>query len=439
MNTINEINLTPKEQNRKKIILQCLDNKLSTKQAAFLVGISQRRIQQEIKDYKLKGDLVFAHGNRGITRINPQNEERKQKIADIFLNTRVKGCNPYFDMNYKFFTEILKDKYQIKASEPYVKKNLNWLGHSSPIKRKSKKKKQYHLERERKKHFGELIQADGKMIDLFNNGHIYCIQGFVDDATGYPVGLYITKNECLLGYIEALRNMLTSFGVPQQMYPDKASVFFVNKPTLDNEKHLTQFGVIMEELGVDMFPAHSPQAKGRIERFWQTLQWRLPQILCMNGIQTVEEANEFLRTKFYKIWKESFPKPPKSDESYFVKPENMSTVTQLLKATFPAKIDKGGVFSFMGYRFLTTDLPDEKICIHINEVEGMWITKVNNQNKRYKVKLCESDTSGRMPEVFKNLIERIFLKNAKPKFREVYIDVDDVVYSQIKPKKKKIA
>ena len=131
-----------------------------------------------------------------------------------------------------------------------MKSILNSQGYYTCIKHKVKKERRAHLFRERKEHFGELVQADGTPYDWFKDGKKYCIQGFVDDATGCPVGLYMTKNECLLGYMEAFVNMSLAYGIPMQIYPDKASVFFVNRKTDDNEKHLTQFGVMMESFGV---------------------------------------------------------------------------------------------------------------------------------------------------------------------------------------------
>ena len=117
----------------------------------------------------------------------------------------------------------------------------------------------------------------------------------------------------------------------------------------------------------------------------------------------------------------------------------MNEVCSLLKATFPAHIDKGGVFSLKGYRFFCPEITNRKILIHLNEKEGLWITDPANPEKRYSVKLVETDTSGTMPEVMKDLIERVFLKNAKPKYKEVYMEIDDVVLSQVKPKSKKVA
>lgn len=429
-----EIKLNESQQKKAKVIKLCVEKKITTRVAAFELGLTMRAVQKIVKNYKKKGDKIFVHGNTGRERIDLQKIDTKTKIIDIFQNTKIDGFNPFEDITYTYFTEILFDTYRIKASISWVKKILNSVGYYTTIKHKVDKTEKVHLFRERKEHTGELVQADGTPFDWFKNGKNYCIQGFVDDANGYPTGLYMTKNECLTGYVEAFRNMALSEGIPMAIYPDKASIFFVNQQTKDSEKHLTQFGLMMEKLGVDMFPAHSPQAKGRIERFWQTIQHRLPNLFRLKGIHTVEEANEFLRDEFPKIYKKWFPKKPKSNESYFVKAD-LNEVNSILKATFPGHIDKGGIFLLKGYRFFCSEITDRKILIHLNEKEGLWITDPKT-NKRYSVKLVETDTSGTMPEVMKDLIERVFLKNAKPRFREVYYDVDDIVLSQIKTDKK---
>ncbi len=114
----------------------------------------------------------------------------------------------------------------------------------------------------------------------------------------------------------------------------------------------------------------------------------------------------------------------------------MSEINSVLKATFPARTDKGGVFTLMGYRFFCKDLPDQKINICVNEKNGLWVTP-EKSSKRYECVLAETDTSGTMPEVLKLLIERVFLQNAKPKFREVYYDIDNENFIKFgKPSKK---
>ena len=230
----------------------------------------------------------------------------------------------------------------------------------------------------------------------------------------------------------------TDKGIPKAIYPDKASVFFVNNKKDDGERHLTQFGVMMENMGVDMFPAHSPQAKGRIERFWQTIKRRLPNLFVLRGIDTAEKANEFLLNEFPKLWQKWFPVRPASEESFFVRAA-MNEVSEVLRATFPGKVDRGGIFLLKGYKFFCPELCGKNVLIFLNEKEGLWVEDRNNPKKRYVPRLVETDTTGGMPIVMQDLIERVFLRNAKPKFREVYIDIDDVVLSKIRRNKKSVA
>ncbi len=426
--------LNQRQATKKELIERCLTGEISTLDAAILTGLTRRAIQKNLAQYKLYGDKAFIHGNTGKTKQTEKYKKLELIITEIFCNTCIDGKNPFKSVTYQFFTEILNEYYDITVSVNFVKKILKKLNHTSPVRHRCKKSDTHHLLRPRKESTGELVQADGTEYDWFMDGSRYVIQGFVDDATGYPVGLYMTKNECLLGYIEATRNMLTQEGIPLAIYPDKAGIFFVNKKSDDNKKHLTQFGIMMENLGIDMFPAHSPQAKGRIERFWGTIKHRLPELFALKGISTVEQANIFLRDEFPSIYRKWFPVTPQNKLTSFVKADPLE-IAKVLKATFPAKTDKAGVFTLKGYRFFCPQLPNRKIRIFLNEQDGLWVSPLENDTV-FKVQLVETDTSGSMPEVMKDLVERVFLKNAKPLWREVYIDVDDIVLSKIKRKKR---
>ncbi len=435
--TKEKLKLNEAQMERRKYVMKCLLGQMGTMEAALILNLTQRRIQQQINDYRSRGDIIFIHGNTGRKRLQEKYEEMKARVLDIFFNTRIDGVNPFENISYAYFTEILEEEHKIKASEGWVKKILKAAGYKSPNKYRAKKEEVAHLFRPPKEHFGELVQADGTPFDWFGDGHQYCIQGFVDDATGIPVGLYMTKHECLLGYIEATRFMAMDYGLPQQMYPDRASVFFVNNAKDKTEERLTQYGKMMAGLGIDMFPAYSPQAKGRIERFWKTLQGRLPIQFKLHGIKTIEAANEFLRNVYIPKYIKRFAKKPKSDTSNFVKAD-IREVNAVLKATFSGKTDRAGVFQLMGYRFFCPDLPDKKINICLNERDGLWVTP-EKSNTKYSCKLIETDTTGRMPEVMQLLIERVFLKNAKPKFREVYIDIDQESLQALPHKKRRSA
>ena len=418
--------LNEQQKEKKKIIVDCIAGNMKTYEAALLIGVTQRCIQQTIVRFSKKGDKAFIHGHVGKKRINKEKEKIRKQIEHIFLHTRIDGINPFEKVSYMYFTEILKDDFNISASVTWVKKILNNLNYFTFRKYRNKKKEKVHLYRPRKEAFGELIQGDGTPYDWFGTGHLYCIQGYIDDATGCPTGLYMTKNECLLGYVESFREMAFTYGIPYSLYTDKASIFFINQKTKNtDEKKLTQFGKMMNSLGVDMFPAHSPQAKGRIERFWLTLQEQLPVQFKLNGIKTPEQANKFLKEVYIPRYIKRHGVKPKQKESMFVKAD-MKEINSILKATTFGKTDKSGVFLLQGYKFFCPELPNQKIKICLSEKDGVWVTP-EKTDTRYNIHLIETDTTGPMPEVTKLLIEKTFLQNAKPIYREVYFDIDSEV------------
>lgn len=404
----------------KQLILNCIKKQGSTLEVALKLGISRRAVQQKIANYKLKGDNAFIHGNTGKKHLNPDFETKKKKVTDIFLNTRINGINPFECVSYMFFTSILKDDYNIDISVSSVKKILNETGYKSPIKYKIKKSKQIHLIRQRREQFGELLQADGSSFDWFGNGKKCCIHGFIDDATSIPTGLYITENECLLGYVEAFRITCFDYGLPEQLYSDKASVFYISRKMKDKNT-LTQFGKMMKKLGVEMFPANSPQAKGRIERLWHTLQQQLPIQFKLHGITHIDGANQFLKDVYIPQFIRKYSVKPKVDISKFVKAD-MSEINKILRVKFIVKTDNAGVFSLFGYRFFCP-YAKKKLFVYMTENDGIYGTLENSEDK-IKLKVVETDTTGSMPEVTKNLIDKVFLQNAKAKYREVYWEVD---------------
>lgn len=200
---------------------------------------------------------------------------------------------------------------------------------------------------EKKEAEGIMLQTDGTPFDWFVNGEKYSLHGFIDDATGKITGLYMCKNECLLWYLEVLRQTLENYGIPISLYPDKYSVFFPPKKVNDHitleeqlngrEKGITQFGRIVEELGIEMFPASSPQAKGRIERFWETLQSRLTTEFRINHITTIDEANKFLESYIEK-YNSQFSVSAKSTQSVYLKLPKRYNLDELLCVRFERTI-----------------------------------------------------------------------------------------------------
>ena len=268
--------LKQKDLKRATLIEACIKGQCTVKQVATALGLSERRVKQIKKEVKENGIKSIQHGNRGRKPKNTISDETRKRILEL------RSSYEYEISNFKHFQELLKERENIDISYSALYHILRNAGIKSP---KRHRKTKLHHRRKRKECEGMMLQADGTPFDWFGNGQKYSLHGFVDDATGKITGLYMCKNECLLGYLEVLRQTLENYGIPISLYPDKYSVFFPPKKVNDHitieeqlngrEKGITQFGRIVEELGIEMFPASSPQAKGRIERLWETLQSRL--------------------------------------------------------------------------------------------------------------------------------------------------------------------
>ena len=415
-----KIELTDRQTAFKSVIEKITKKEITTKQAAFDLCVTQRCIEYKVIAYKLFGDRAFIHGNIGKSREQEKFRLIRERITDIFKNTKIEGgC--FEGISYAYFTDILEEDFDIKVSESYVKKVLKKDCNYTSPRSKNKKDKILHFIRGRKEKTGELIQVDGSEHDWFRNGHKECVNGFIDDATGEIVSLYMTKNECSFGYHECFRIMALERGIPEALYTDKLQVFYtVRNGKVSDEP--TQFGRIMNKFGVDLIPANSPQAKGRVERLWQTLQGQLPFYFWLHGVKTIEEANALLPKYIKKFNKKYSVKAKNEKESAFV-PADMEQVNQYLKLVTIGKVNNGGVFELKGYRFFCKELAGQRVKICLSVKGGLWCEPEKTET-HYKVELLETDTSGSMPEVWKDLIEEYFLKNAKPKYREVYKELD---------------
>lgn len=297
--------LNREERNKTEIIRMCVKGKITAKDAAQRLRLSVRQVENLKK--KQREGISLLHGNCGRSSVKALPTETKQSILKIYEEMSKLGA-----VNFTHFHEILQGK-GVNVSYTAMRNVLIHAGKLSPKKRRTKKQK--HKTRERRQKFGELLQTDATPFDWFQTGETFALHGFIDDARGAVTGLYMSKNECMDGYLEAFRQTLTDYGTPEALYADGLSIFFTKKKaeelTLEEELsgvlvRKTQFGQICDTLGVNLIHARSSQAKGRVERLWETLQSRLPIEFAMRGIKTVEAANAFLRDEYRTIFSERF-------------------------------------------------------------------------------------------------------------------------------------
>ena len=416
--------LKQKDLKRATLIEACINGQCTVKQVATALGLSERRVKQIKKEVKENGIKSIQHGNRGRKPKNTISDATKKRILEL------RSSYEYEISNFKHFQELLKERENIDISYSALYNILRNAGIKSP---KRHRKTKLHHRRKRKESEGMMLQADGTPFDWFGNGQKYSLHGFVDDATGKITGLYMCKNECLLGYLEVLRQTLENYGIPISLYPDKYSVFFPPKKVNDHitieeqlngrEKGITQFGRIVEELGIEMFPASSPQAKGRIERLWETLQSRLTTEFRINNIKTIDEANTFLITYIEK-YNSKFSIEASSKNNVFLKLPKRYNLDELLCVRFERTIDNAGVFSINNSKFQIMDKslpPKTKVQIYISQKIGI---RVKSNNKVYDVQPLELISKDKidnnsldyhqwLADVVIELINEYYLKDAK--------------------------
>jgi len=361
--------MTQNEKLKEAIIKSAVDGQITASEAGKRLGISSRQVRK--LKAKMRNGQSLKHGN---CKSSPKrrNDTDRELIVQHYNDQRFNGAN------FAHFQELLESHFGIKVSYNSLKTILNEAGIKSP---KKQRKRKTHTSREPKEHFGELLQTDGSCHQWFKplgDNTFYTLHGFIDDATSTVTGCYFSKNECLDGYFEAFRQTLEQYGIPEAIYADGLSLFFGKQSDtniielLDGVSETkTQFGLILDSLGIDLIHAHSPQAKGKIERLWQTFQSRLVVEFKVHDIDNTEKANKFL-PHFLTRFNKQFSQLAKSDKTMFLPlPKNINLNLLLCKST-TRKLDAGLCFSLNGYKFRVNDgLPKATVKVLMSSRIGM--------------------------------------------------------------------
>jgi hypothetical protein len=267
-----------------------------------------------------------------------------------------------------------------------------------------------------------LVQIDASPHVWFIGEEMYSLHGAIDDATGEILALFLAPTECLEGYFEIMRQIITNYGLPTSIYCDRHTIFVSPKDgklTIEQEingerVNLTQFGRAVEELGINIIKAKSAQAKGRIERLWETLQSRLPVEFKIYGITTIEAANEFL-FKFMKMYNQKFSVEPEIPEDVFRMLTPDIVLDNILCKKEERTIIEGSAFSYGGkyYQLLkhgekVPAMPRAKINVLTSSKIGI---KAFYSGVVYEVKLLEErPKKSALSRPKKQVKERVYTK-----------------------------
>lgn len=361
------VELNMKEQNIYQIIKKLVDTNGNKKKAAIRLGCTERYINVLINKYKTEGKAGFIHKNSGRKPATTIPDEIREKIIKLYKEN-------YYDYNWSHFNEKLNEIEGISITYTPLRKILTNAGFISPLcnrsTRRAKKKEleekkkltdidknliiddhildseEAHPRKPRAKYFGELIQMDASGLFWFNNTFA-TLHLAVDDATGTVVGAHFEKQETLKGYYNVLNQILTKYGIPNEFLTDNRTVFTyksIPNPTDEHDTY-TQFAYACKNLGISIKTSSVPQKKGRIERFNQTFQNRLPQELRTAQIKTIEEANKFLDSYLIKF-NNRFALQRKNISSVFESQPSKETINLTLAILSSRKFDSGSSIKF---------------------------------------------------------------------------------------------
>ena len=288
------VTLSQKELQRMRVIEKAVDGRLSVREAARLLQRSERQVQRLKRRYQPDSAAWVQHGNRGRPKPWALDPALRQRVLEL---ARAK----YAGFNDSHLHNKLVENEGLSLSRETLRRILRRAQLASPQKRRPRK---YRACRPRRPRRGMMLQADASRHDwLQGRGPRLTLIGFQDDASSDVLAAqFQLESENALGYFRCLHLLLTTHGVPLSLYRDRHGIFQRNDSHWTRQEELlgqqfpTQVGQALEQLGIQQIPAHSPQAKGRIERLWRTFQDRLISELRLAHACTLEQANRILAT-----------------------------------------------------------------------------------------------------------------------------------------------
>jgi len=339
------------QSERKKLhIARCLiEGTMTISDAAKVSELCERQWKRIKKGVSIYGDAFVIHKSKSLKPHNAVTGQLRKQVEDL------KNSDKYCNANFSHFQELLADKESICLSKPTVYRILVESGLKSP---KAHERVNVHRRRTRKPQKGMLVLVDASPFKWLCDGVEYSLHGAVDDAGGDILSLFFTRNECLEGYFQMIHSLLSQYGAPLALYVDKHAIFLsqcASRVTVQDElegKKIndTHFGRAMRELDIRLIYANSPQAKGRIERMWGTLQSRLPVDLKLAGIDNISDANSFLE-KYIHDYNKRFAVKPRQAESLFRPLKKDVNIDHILCTKETRCVDNGSTFSYSGTRY----------------------------------------------------------------------------------------
>lgn len=292
-----KVTMTLKEIKRVEVMKLIERGTITGKQASEMLGVSLRQTRRLIQRYRSGGATSLIHGNRGKPSPHRLDGELVITVQEL-LRER------YGDYNTQHLVEVLAERHALHLSASSLTRIRRAAGYPTP---RHKKRRQYHARRERKALRGQMLQADGSMHDwLEGRGRRLALIAYIDDASSQVYATF-REEEDAAGYMQVLQEICLKEGIPQSIYMDKR---------LASRGGKSQFEQLLEKLGVELILAQSPQAKGRVERLFDTLQDRLVKALREAGASDLFSANAVLNLFLDRFNQHFMVKVEQADSAY---------------------------------------------------------------------------------------------------------------------------
>jgi transposase len=329
---------------RFDIIRSTLEEKMTIRQAVQILDLSRRQVQRLKKRVRTKGPPGILHGNTGRKPPHAFSPELKHRVIALAKST-------YFDFNFSHLSDILVTEEGLHINRETLRRWLRPLGFG----RKLRKRPTHRTRRKRSTQHGQMLFLDGSPHQWFGS-KLSTLILCTDDATGKPLWGLFQDQEDLSGCLQGCLKVFSTHGLPQSFYLDRASHFTTTRHggthRLQNDTKPTQFERAMDELGIRLIFAHSPQARGRAERIHGTFQDRLVSELRLRGIHNHHQATQYLNQHFI----------PSYGRRFAVKPEDCSPAWRPV----PADVD---IRNILCKRFHRTVKNDNTISVRAQIIQ----------------------------------------------------------------------
>src|SRR5712692_6047502 len=347
------IALSQRERDRLRVLQDVQQGHLTQVEAAARVKLSDRQVRRLLLRLREQGDRAVIHGLRG----RPANRKFAASFEQKIL-ARVR-------QRYADFGPTLAAEHLAKEGLPVSRETLRkWMTKASFWRPRSQRVKTIHVWRERRASFGELVMQDSSPFRwLEERGPACQLIALIDDATS-RVWARFTEHDTTEENLRTFQGWLRRYGRPLAHYTDKNSIFRTARPAalpeqLRGEGARSQFGRALKELGITWIAAHSPQAKGRIERLFKTLQDRLVKEMRLAGIDSLEAANHFLETRFLPEWEQRFTVAPGNPRNAHRRLGREHRLEEVLSVRVARKVTDDHTVSWDGNRW---GVPRDEVC-----------------------------------------------------------------------------